>query len=214
MMPAVHRDPRQHRTPSRHRSHDDEHATHGSAGRERAVGEQTVIADGQAETRQQPHAEEQADLEPADRPVEQQASATSVPTNGSTSNMMKCRRCSLRKCRLLMIRLSRISAQAMILEQPLTRQYIARTTPCAKPAGAVAKYRTTASPRRCVAQSLGHRTQAYSSVRSTRNRAIAPKRWPRCLPDVVNEHPAGHGDDEHDHARRQRRETLQRRAGA
>ena len=70
MMPAVHCYPRQHRTPSRHRSHDDEHATHGSAGRERAVGKQAVIADSQAETREHPHAEEQANLKPADRPME------------------------------------------------------------------------------------------------------------------------------------------------
>ena len=35
--------------------------------------EQAVIADGQAESGQQPHREEQTDLDDADRPVEQQA---------------------------------------------------------------------------------------------------------------------------------------------
>ena len=35
--------------------------------------EETMIADGQAETRDQPHREKQADLDRADRPIKQQA---------------------------------------------------------------------------------------------------------------------------------------------
>jgi len=37
------------------------------------VREQPVITDGKPEASQQPHAEKQADLEPPDRPIEQQA---------------------------------------------------------------------------------------------------------------------------------------------
>lgn len=73
VVPPVHRDPGQHRSPARHRPQNDQGATYADAGRERAMREETVIADRQAEAGQQPHREEQADVDGADRPVEQQA---------------------------------------------------------------------------------------------------------------------------------------------
>src|SRR5450631_3648763 len=82
VMPSMHRNPRQHRTSSRHRSHDDKNATHDHAGRERAMSEETVIADRQAEAGEQPHRKKQADLDGADAAIKQQAQRDERPEKG------------------------------------------------------------------------------------------------------------------------------------
>src|SRR6202012_4531176 len=110
----------QHRAPPRHRSGDDEETAHRGAGRERAVGEQTMITDRQAETGDQPHRQEQGDVDYADRAVEQ-SNASIVPKNGNTSKITKCRRCNLCRWLLLITLGSRIEGQAVpVPKQPYT----------------------------------------------------------------------------------------------
>jgi hypothetical protein len=82
VVPPMHRDPRKHRAPARHRPQDDQGATHAGAGRERAMREEAVIANRQAETGQQPHREKQADVDGADRPIKQQAESDQGADNG------------------------------------------------------------------------------------------------------------------------------------
>src|SRR3954468_8673280 len=73
MAPPMHRHPRQHRTAAGHRSHDDKHAAHRRAGRERAMREKSMIADRQPEASNEPHCKKQADFDGTDRAIEQQA---------------------------------------------------------------------------------------------------------------------------------------------
>ncbi|MGY3407660.1 hypothetical protein ACVWZV_003773 [Bradyrhizobium sp. GM5.1] len=71
VVPAVHCRPGQHGAAAGHRSHHDQDRTHRRGGREGAVGEEPVIADGKAEAGDQPEADGQAKLHRADRAVEQ-----------------------------------------------------------------------------------------------------------------------------------------------